>query len=168
MDNNKKEVVVVGSSKGQCVSIQGGTYRIVLSGAQTGGTFATIDMLVPPGGGPGPHAHSEMQETFLVTEGEVEFTSESGSSVAVAGSYIFVPKGGAVHCFKNKSDKPARLLCTVVPAGLEEFFLEIGEPVAYDKLLPARPMDPERMEKLTAIGARFGQSFYPPDYLDKV
>jgi hypothetical protein len=45
------------------------------------------------------------------------------------------------HYFKNVSDKLAQLLCTVVPAGLEEFFEELGEPAAANEFLPALPMD---------------------------
>ncbi|MEJ7663753.1 MAG: hypothetical protein WKG07_31590 [Hymenobacter sp.] len=32
----------------------GDTYRVIASGEQTGGAYAVIDMLVPPGGGPAP------------------------------------------------------------------------------------------------------------------
>jgi hypothetical protein len=49
------------------------------------------------------------------------------------------------------SDQLARLLCTVVPAGLEEFFEEIGEPVGAGAFLPSPLMDPESMEKLKAF-----------------
>jgi hypothetical protein len=44
------------------LSVMGDTYRIVASGVQTDGAYALIDMLVPPGGGPGPHAHALIQE----------------------------------------------------------------------------------------------------------
>ena len=33
----------------------GDTYTILLSGEDTDGRYCLIDMLVPPGGGPGPH-----------------------------------------------------------------------------------------------------------------
>jgi uncharacterized cupin superfamily protein len=36
----------------------------------------------------------------------------------------------APHQFHNVSDKPARLLCICGPAGQEEFFEQIGVPVA--------------------------------------
>jgi hypothetical protein len=68
--------------------------------------------------------------------------------------------------FKNVSDKMAQLLCTVVPAGLEEFFEEIGEPVAAGEFLPPPPMDPESIKKIQAIAEKHGQILYPPDYLD--
>ncbi|MDR3696192.1 hypothetical protein [Mucilaginibacter sp.] len=72
-----------------------------------------------------------------------------------------------MHYFKNVSDKLAHLLCTVVPAGLEEFFEEIGEPVAVGEFLPQAPMNPESIKKLQAIAQKHGQVVYPPSFLDK-
>jgi mannose-6-phosphate isomerase-like protein (cupin superfamily) len=43
---------------------------IVLKGTDTDDKFSFIDMLIPPGGGPMPHAH-ECEEMFYVVEGEV-------------------------------------------------------------------------------------------------
>ena len=37
----------------------------------------------------------------------------------------------APHVFRNVSKRPARLLCLCSPAGEEEFFYEVGEPVAH-------------------------------------
>jgi quercetin dioxygenase-like cupin family protein len=161
----KQAPISVGAEDGQNVSVVGDTYRVLVHGKQTGGEFATIDMLIPPGGGPGPHAHANFQETFYVIEGEVEVKSEVSVYTAKKGSYIIIPKGGIVHCFKNKTDKTAHLLCTVVPAGLEEFFLEIGKPVAIGKFLPAPEMNAEMMKNLIPIIEKYGQQVFPPDYL---
>ena len=168
MENVKFDPVAVGTQDGPCVSIQGGTYRILVTGKQTDGAFATIDMLIPPGSGPGPHAHADFQESFFVAEGTVEFKSEAGTYTATKGSYVVIPKGGIVHCFKNKTDQPARLLCTVVPSGLEEFFLAVGQPVAPDEFLPRPAMDAETLKKLIAAGEQYGQKILPPDYLDHI
>lgn len=168
MENSKQAPIAVGAEDGQNISVVGDNYRILISGKQTGGAFATIDMLVPPGGGPGPHAHAAFEETFYVVDGEVEVKSEAGAYTAKKGSYVVIPKGGIVHGFKNKSDKMAHLLCTVVPAGLEEFFLEIGKPVAVGTFLPAPEMNPEMMKNLIPIIEKYGQKVFPPDYLDKI
>ena len=37
----------------------------------------------------------------------------------------------APHVFRNASDRPARVLCLCSPAGQEEFFKEVGIPVAH-------------------------------------
>lgn len=146
----------------------GDTYHIVVSGKDTGGEYASIDMLIPPGGGPGPHAHAGFHETFYVVEGEVEFASENGRFTAATGDCVTIPKGGAVHSFKNRSQRLAHLLCTVAPAGLEELFLELGTPVAAGEFLPPPDMhDPAIAQRFREAAERHQQTLYPPDYLDR-
>src|ERR1700733_15195132 len=141
MENSKPAPFITGPHDGQSLSVVGDTYRILISGAETGGAFATIDMLIPPGGGPGPHAHPDFQESFFVVDGEIEVKSKAGTYTATKGSFVSIPKGGIIHCFKNKSNKLAHLLCTVVPAGLEDLFIEIGKPVPFGEFLPPPEMD---------------------------
>jgi quercetin dioxygenase-like cupin family protein len=149
------------------LSVMGDTYRIVASGTQTAGAYAIIDMLVPPGGGPGPHAHALIQETFYVLAGEVVVRSETQTYTARQGAVVEIPKGGAIHSFSNESDTLAQLLCVVVPAGLDDFFAEIGQPVAAGQFLPKPDLSVEDLKKLQAIAAQRGQEVFPPDYLTK-
>ena len=162
-DNN---ITTIDSEQGQSLSIVGDAYRILISGEQTGGTYAVIDMLVPPGGGPGPHAHKHFQEMFYVVDGEIEFKMEGGKYIGKKGSFVNIPLGGVVHCFKNKTDKLAHLLCTVVPAGLDSFFREIGKPIETGSFLPPPALTKEDIDKLKAIAEKYGQELYPPDFLD--
>lgn len=145
------EITITTAGKGEHLSIAGGNYRILISGAETGNRFAVIEMLVPPGAGPAPHAHPEIQETFYVAEGEVQFRTEGGKQLAGTGSYIYIPLNGGVHSFKNISHAPARLVCTVTPAGLEQFFREISG---------LSPQD------VRAVAEKYIRKLYPPDYLD--
>lgn len=163
---SQNSILAVDPEEGQAVSIGGGSYRILISGEQTGGSYAVIDMLVPPGAGPGPHAHKDIQEMFYVAEGEVEFKKKDGPYLAKKGAFVNIPFGGQVHGFKNKSGAVAHLICTVVPAGLDSFFKEIGKPIDAGIFLPPAPPSPEQMEKIKILGEKYGQEFYPPDYLD--
>lgn len=165
MENSKPAPLALGPQEGQNLSVMGGTYRILVSGKDTGGEFATIDMLIPPNSGPGPHAHAGFHESFFVIDGEIEVKSEAGTYIAKKGAIVSIPKGGIVHCFKNKTDTVAHLLCMVVPSGLEEMFMEIGEPVEQGAFLPPPEMTPERIQKLQALAEKYGQKVYPPDYL---
>ncbi len=164
--SEKNSISILDATEGQSFSIAGGSYRILISGEQTDGSYAVIEMLVPPGGGPNPHAHAEIQETFYVVEGEVEFKTEEGTNLAGKGSFVNIPLGGEVHCFKNKSDQVVKLLCTVVPAGLDSFFQEIGAPVEAGMFLPAMSPTEKEVSRIKAIGEKYGQVFYPPDFLD--
>lgn len=144
-------ITIVTANQGEQLSIAGGNYRFLITGEETGDRFAVIEMIVPPGAGPAPHAHPDIQETFYVAEGEVEFRTEAGKQVAAKGAYINIPLNGGVHAFKNISGVPARLVCTVTPAGLERLFREISG-------LPP--------EGVRAVAAKYIQKLYPPDYLD--
>lgn len=161
-----KSVTTVDNEQGQSLSIVGDTYRILISGEQTNGSYAVIDMLVPPGGGPGPHAHKDIQEMFYVVEGEIEFKMESGSYTASQNAFVNIPLGGAVHCFKNTTDKLAHLLCTVVPAGLDHFFQEIGKPVEPGTFLAPPALTEEDLNKLKLVAEKYGQELYPPDFFN--
>lgn len=110
------------------IGVVGDTYTILLTGEDTAGRLCLIDMHVPPGGGPPPHRH-DFEETFAMLEGELEVTFRGVKSVVRSGETIHVP-ANAPHQFHNASNKPARMLCTCSPAGQENFFLEVGVPVA--------------------------------------
>ena len=84
------------------VSVAGGTYTILVSGADTAGRYCLIDMLVPKGGGPPPHRH-DFEEMFTLLEGELAFNFRGQTQTVRAGS--------------------------CAPAGQEELFLVIGFPV---------------------------------------
>ena len=165
MANQSDQLTKVEAGKGEYVSVVGDTYRIVIGGEQNGGQYAVIDMMVPQNGGPGPHAHAEIQESFYVLDGEIEVKTEAGAYVAKKGTFINIPLGGMVHCFKNKAATPAHLWCIVMPAGMEKMFVEIGRPVEPGTFLPPPQMTPELAGKFMAIAEKYGQKLYPPDYL---
>ena len=121
-------ILIVGNQQGKSLSVVGDTYRLILTGEQTSGQYATIDMQIPPGGGPGPHARAAISESFYVVEGEVVVRSETQTYTARQGDLVTIPVGGAVHNFKNESDKKAHLVCMVVPAGLDACSSKWGNP----------------------------------------
>jgi Cupin domain len=71
----------------------------------------------------------------------------------------------APHSFRNAAEVEARLLCTVVPSGLEKFFAEFGDPVA-NRTSPAPELsDAEREQRLRIARAKapeYGMGFVPP------
>jgi quercetin dioxygenase-like cupin family protein len=116
-----------------------------VSGAETNGRYCLIDMLVPPGGGPPPHRH-DFEEMFTILEGEIELNFRDGTHMASVGSTVNI-LANAPHSFKNKSDKPARFLCMCCPAGQEEFFVLVGDPVESRTAPPPKLSDAERAER---------------------
>jgi quercetin dioxygenase-like cupin family protein len=138
------------------VSVAGGTYTILVTGKDTGGRYCLIDMLIPPGGGPPPHRH-DFEEMFTILDGEIEFSFRGEPRRAAAGSTVNIP-ANAAHAFKNISDRPARLLCMCLPAGQEEFFLAVGDPVD-SRIAPPPKLSSEeraeRMQRARALSAKY-------------
>ena len=122
------------------IGLVGDTYTILVAGKDTQGRYCLIDMHIPPGGGPPPHRH-DFEEMFSVLEGEIEASFRGIKTIIRSGETINIP-ANAPHQFQNKSGKPARLLCLCSPAGQEEFFREVGVPVA-TRTTPPPPLDSE-------------------------
>lgn len=147
-------------SEGRRIGIVGDLYRFLATGEDTDGKYATFEAIVPPGSGPPPHIHSREEESFLVLEGEMTFQLGEDRFVAGEGTFLNMPVG-SLHCFKNESDKMARLLISVAPAGLEEMFFEIGTPLA-DDATTAPPPSPADIEKLLEAALRYGVEIKVP------
>ena len=160
-----KQLIITGPKEGEVLSVAGSNYRIILTGEQTGGKSAIIEMNIPPGSGPIPHEHPAIQESFYVLEGEVEFRTKTNTYTAQKGAIVTIPEGGPVHAFKNVSGSMAKLLCIVNPAGLDGFFREVGKPLNAHET-PAPPTDEEK-QKMKEAADRYGQKLYPPDYFER-
>ena len=138
------------------IGLVGDTYTITVSGDDTDGRFCVIDMHVPPGGGPPPHRH-DFEETFILLEGEVELTFRGNKSIARAGDTVNIPSN-APHQFHNASATAVRLLCICSPAGQEEFFQQVGVPVATRTTAPPKPTGDQQkqmQEKAEALAPRY-------------
>jgi quercetin dioxygenase-like cupin family protein len=101
----------------------------MLSGEETGGQLAVLDIRCAPGGGPPPHTEPT-HAFFRVIDGEIQFSLERNGMlekvVLHPGDTAFVPAGTG-HGFSNASGRPARMIVVGQPAGLEEFIAEVGQ-----------------------------------------
>src|ERR1700688_4344596 len=141
-------------TEGRTIAVVGDVYRFLATGEDTNGKYAIWEAIVPPGGGPPPHVHSREEEGFYILEGEITLHVGDERIVATAGMFANMPVG-TPHSFKNDTDKPARMLISVAPAGLEKMFFEIGVPVAQGATTAPPPAQAE-IEKLLEIAPRYG------------
>jgi mannose-6-phosphate isomerase-like protein (cupin superfamily) len=148
------QAVIKKRGEGRVVAVVGDVYRFLAMGDDTNGKYALWEALVPPGGGPPPHVHSREEEGFYILEGEITFTIGGQRLVAGAGMFANMPVG-TPHSFKNESSKPAKMLISVAPAGLEKMFFEFGVPLP-DGSTTALPPTKEEIDKLLAIAPRYG------------
>jgi hypothetical protein len=82
--------------------------------------------------------------------------------VAAAGTFANMPVG-TPHTFKNESDRPARMLISVAPAGLERMFFEVGVPLA-EGATTALPPTRNEIEKLLAAAPGYGITILLPGH----
>ena len=129
---------------------------------QTDGRYALVEILAPDGYGSVLHVHHFEDEGFYILEGEMTFYVGEQTIKAQPGSFLFGPKD-VPHAFTVDSG-PARLLFVFSPAGLEAGIREMGEP-ARSLTVPPQPEEPPdeaEMERLAAIGARYGAEILGP------
>jgi quercetin dioxygenase-like cupin family protein len=158
--SSASRVVVRKPAEGRTVGVVGDVYRFLATGDDTGGKYALWEALVPPGGGPPPHVHSREEEGFYVLEGEITFTVNGEQVVAAAGTFANMPVG-TPHSFKNESGRPARMLISVAPAGLERMFFECAVPLP-DGATTASPPSKDEIEKLLAVAPKYGVTILLP------
>src|SRR5213592_1664619 len=108
-------------AEGRTIAVVGDVYRFLATGEDTNGKYAMWEAIVPPGGGPPPHVHGREEESFYILEGEITFQIADERIVATAGMFANIPVG-TLHSFKNESNRPAKMLISVAPAGLEQMF----------------------------------------------
>jgi quercetin dioxygenase-like cupin family protein len=148
------QAIIRKADEGRTVAVVGDVYRFLATGEDTHGKYALWEAIVPPGGGPPPHVHSREEEGFYVLEGEIAFTIDGKKQVATAGMFANMPVG-MPHSFRNESDKPAKMLISVAPAGLEKMFFEVGVAVA-EGATTGLPPTKEEIERLLAIAPNYG------------
>jgi quercetin dioxygenase-like cupin family protein len=135
------------ADEGETVVVVGDAYRLIVTGAETGGAYMVMEARVPVGHGPPLHVHDREDEGFQILEGEVDFEAEGRTVRLGPGDFVNLPKG-VTHRFQNNGGAAARMLITCAPAGIEGFFR-----AAHQIDSPAT---------LTEIAARFGITILPP------
>jgi mannose-6-phosphate isomerase-like protein (cupin superfamily) len=145
------------------IGLVGDTYTILVGGDDTAGRYTLIDMHVPPGGGPPPHRH-DFEEMFSVLDGAIEVTFRGETLTVRAGETVNVP-ANAPHAFRNLGEAPARLLCVCAPAGQDEFFTLVGQPVD-TRTAPPAPLDEAAQadfrSRAESLAPRFRTELLPP------
>ena len=117
-----------------------------IHGRDTGGVFSQFEASCQPQVGPPLHIHHREEETFFVIEGEFEFVCGDLRTTGGPGTVVHLPRGVA-HRFKNIGESTGRLLITLTPAGLEDFFMEVG----------ALPSDQQAdIPRIIALATRYG------------
>lgn len=125
-DVRETTMLHVPAGEGLTKWVSGDEYTMKATKAQTAGSLAFIEAIVPPGGGPIAHAHTAEEEAFYVLDGELEFLDGDRTFIGRAGDFVFIPRQRR-HRFKNITGRPAKTLFLFTPAGPEDLFVEGGD-----------------------------------------
>ena len=149
----------LGPDDGEPLWINGGLGILRATADQTEGRFAALEFRVPKGFAAPLHVHKSEDEFFLVLSGEIRLQHGDEIIEGVAGSLAYTPRGVG-HSFHVDSDE-ARLLLFFGPAGVENFFRDVGKPAGSLDLPPAGEQFLDR-EEIVAIMSRHGQTVIGP------
>jgi quercetin dioxygenase-like cupin family protein len=159
-DSNESEGVLLQPGQGTSYWVLGDLYTFKTVSNDTNGTYSLMEMIVYPQIGSPPHIHSREDESFLVQSGEIQFQIDGQTLVATTpGTFIYSTRG-KTHLFANVSSQPAIMLCWVTPAGLEQFFMEIGTPADDLTVLPP-PVTDADIQKTIALAPQYGLTILP-------
>ena len=158
MDGNME--MLLNPGEGDTFWVLGDLYTFKVTGKQTNGAFTVVDQVIQPQSGPPPHIHHREDEAFYVLAGRFSFLCGDKQSIFEAGSFVYVPKG-TLHTFKNIDAQQGRLLVTITPAGLEDFFYRIGTPAADLATPPA--FDPGVIDKLMQLAKDYQMDIRLPE-----
>jgi mannose-6-phosphate isomerase-like protein (cupin superfamily) len=129
--------------------VLGDLVEVLVTSAETNGSFCVIRQYPAPGGGPPPHMHTKEDEHFIVVEGEFEIYDGLTWLPINTLQTAFTLRGN-LHTFRNRGTARGCIQITVVPGGLDTYLEELSK----------LPMPPA-MEDVVEISDSYGISFPP-------
>ncbi|MGL5793719.1 MAG: cupin domain-containing protein, partial [Waterburya sp.] len=161
-------------SERPAVYASGDIYTFLATSKETDLAFNFFDFFVPVLGGPPPHIHPGENETWYVTEGELQYNlgDEGNNSLVVPeGTLVFGPED-KIHGFRNLDSTPSilgitpgtRALSFTNPANLDLFFDAISPRVIdRNEEIPAFNPTEEDFQKITEYSLRTGAGITFPE-----
>jgi mannose-6-phosphate isomerase-like protein (cupin superfamily) len=107
----------------------GGSASFLATHASTNGQFGLFRWdMAARAGGPGPHFHRTISESFFILAGTVRIYDGRDWRDCRPGDFLFVPEGG-IHAFRNE-DGPASMLILFAPGATREAYFETTARIA--------------------------------------
>lgn len=145
---------VVAQEEGHAFAFLGTLMTLKAGGAETGGQFSLIEQHSPPGFATALHMHHAEDEAMFILEGSFTFFVGERVLRAGPGAFVYLPRN-VPHAFRVEGDTPGRLIQLTTPAGIEQGFIAMGEPVTERALPPPPTPTPEHFARLAAISAQY-------------
>jgi quercetin dioxygenase-like cupin family protein len=136
---------------------QGARMTIRAHGDGTGGALGLVEARFPAGFGPPLHVHHREDEALYVLEGRLRCRAGDRELTAGPGQLVFGPRE-VPHAFQA-GPEGARALVLMLPAGLEQMFLDGGVPATDPDVPPVEDYD---LEQVAVLAARYGFDIVGP------
>ncbi|UJR84449.1 cupin domain-containing protein [Sandaracinus amylolyticus] len=149
--------VVIKKGEGDAYWFAGVLMEIKLTGRDSDGQMAVVEMTTPANLGPAAPLHTHPgDETIYVLEGTIRVHVGDDVIDLSAGSQIHIPRDTWEY-YENVSSKPARVLVTYSGAAsnIDQFFREAGQR-ATSRDVSAIPKSAPDIAKITQIGKKYG------------
>lgn len=113
----------------------GVTVHYLATAGETGRSFGLYRWeMSAEAGGPGPHFHRTITESFYILSGTVRLVDGARTIDAGPGDFLYVPEGG-IHGFRNESGAPASMLLLFAPgADREDYFETLARVAAGERM----------------------------------
>ncbi|WP_187254514.1 quercetin 2,3-dioxygenase [Alkalicoccus halolimnae] len=141
------------SGEGKKYWFLGSLMEVKVTGEETGGAFSLLEEIDPPDFVTPLHIHRNEDEYFYVLEGEATFTIGEKTILGKPGTFVSAPRDIA-HMYKIEKSGPAKIITMLVPAGLEQLFIDCSVP-ASDYKLPSEDVETD-LEKLFGLALEYG------------
>lgn len=138
------------------VTAVGMIHELLVMGSENGNAYSLTEITVSPKSGPPMHRHPGL-EAFYVLEGTFAFQVGEQHITGEVGSFVSIPPM-IFHEWQNAGTALGRVLCLVVPGGMERMFLEAGHPVT-DRNAPPLAPTTEDIQRSTEAALKYGVEF---------
>jgi quercetin dioxygenase-like cupin family protein len=115
---------------GKQVKLFGVRFAYKVTGAESDGRLALLEVEIPAQTLVKPHTHTREDEFSLVLAGPVSARIGDRVLEAGTGSYLSKPRG-VPHAMWNPGSEPVKVLEILSPAGLEGYFEELAPVLAH-------------------------------------
>jgi len=164
MNTTTDKATILQHKEGRSLWHLGALLTFKALGEETGGQFWALEGLADSHMAVPLHSHTREDEVWFVLEGEIAFTVGNDTIMGGPGTYVHIPRG-VPHTFQIKS-ATARWFGIGLPAGLDRWFFETGEP-ARALTLPPPPTEPPNIEAIvTSLNAYGTDTLGPPPGLN--
>ena len=131
----------------------GAVISIVAEGSETEGALTVTEIDAPPEYENNLHSHPP-HELFYVLDGEMTLYVDQEPHHLASGSAGFVP-ANSPHGFRVGGDDPLHVVAIFAPAGMADFFREVGTPVESREVPDYHGPTQDDLERMRAASPKY-------------